>query len=195
MLGFVIGRLLQAMGVMLAISALVFVGVYAVGNPIDVLIGPDVTQEIRAQTIARYGLDQPLWQQYLVFLGRLIRGDLGQSFVFNMPVLDLVLSRLPATLELTLLAVLGATLLGVPIGMLAGYRPHHPLSRLAMGVSVLGFSVPTFWIGLVLILVFAVWLGVLPAGGRGPTVEAFGVQWSVLTVSYTHLTLPTKRIV
>jgi peptide/nickel transport system permease protein len=195
MLGFVIGRLLQAMGVMLAISALVFVGVYAVGNPIDVLIGPDVTQEIRAQTIARYGLDQPLWQQYLVFLGRLIRGDLGQSFVFNMPVLDLVLSRLPATLELTLLAVLGATLLGVPIGMLAGYRPHHPLSRLAMGVSVLGFSVPTFWIGLVLILVFAVWLGVLPAGGRGPTVEAFGVQWRVLTAEgWKHLLLPALNL-
>ena len=195
MLGFVIGRLLQALGVMLAISALVFAGVYAVGNPIDVLIGPDVTQEIRAQTIARYGLDQPLWQQYLVFLGRLVRGDLGQSFVFNMPVLDLVLSRLPATLELTLVAVLGATLLGVPIGMLAGYRPGHPLSRLAMGVSVLGFSVPTFWIGLVLILVFAVWLGVLPAGGRGPTVEFLGVQWSVLTAEgWKHLLLPALNL-
>jgi len=195
MLGFVIGRLLQALGVMLAISALVFAGVYAVGNPIDVLIGPDVTQEIRTQTIARYGLDQPLWQQYLVFLGRLVRGDLGQSFVFNMPVLDLVLSRLPATLELTLVAVLGATLLGVPIGMLAGYRPEHPLSRLAMGVSVLGFSVPTFWIGLVLILVFAVWLGVLPAGGRGPTVEFLGVQWSVLTAEgWKHLLLPALNL-
>jgi peptide/nickel transport system permease protein len=195
MLGFLVGRLLQALVVMLVISALVFVGVYAVGNPIDVLIGPDATQEIRAQTIARYGLDQPLWQQYLVFLGRLVQGDLGQSFVFNMPVLDLVLSRLPATLELTLLAVLGATLLGVPIGMLAGYRPEHPLSRLAMGVSVLGFSVPTFWIGLVLILVFAVWLGVLPAGGRGPTVEALGVQWSVLTAEgWKHLLLPALNL-
>ena len=195
MLGFLVGRLLQALVVMLVISALVFVGVYAVGNPIDVLIGPDATQEIRAQTIARYGLDQPLWQQYLVFLGRLVQGDLGQSFVFNMPVLDLVLSRLPATLELTLLAVLGATLLGVPIGMLAGYRPEHPLSRLAMGVSVLGFSVPTFWIGLVLILVFAVWLGVLPAGGRGPTLEALGVQWSVLTAEgWKHLLLPALNL-
>lgn len=195
MLGYVIGRLLQALGVMLAISALVFVGVYAVGNPIDVLIGPDVTQEIRTQTIARYGLDLPLWQQYLTFLGRLVRGDLGQSFVFNMPVLDLVFSRLPATLELTLVAVLGATLLGVPIGMLAGYRPEHPLSRLAMGVSVLGFSVPTFWIGLVLILVFAVWLGVLPAGGRGPTVDFMGVQWSVLTAEgWKHLLLPALNL-
>ncbi len=88
MLGFVIQRLLQALVVMLVMSALVFVGVYAIGNPIDVLISPDVTQEIRAQTIARYGLDRPLWEQYCAFLGRLLHGDLGRSFVFNMPVLE-----------------------------------------------------------------------------------------------------------
>src|SRR5262249_50562426 len=104
---------------MLAISALVFIGVFAVGHPIDVLISPDATQDIRAATIARYGLDQPLWQQYLAFLARLFRGDLGRSFVFGMPVLDLILSRLPATLELTLAAVLGATFIGVPLGMYA----------------------------------------------------------------------------
>jgi peptide/nickel transport system permease protein len=173
----------------------VFAGVYAVGNPIDVLIGPDVTQEIRQQTIERYGLDQPLWLQYLAFLKRLMVGDLGTSFVFNMPVLDLILSRLPATLEIALLAVLAATLIGVPVGMLAGWRPHHPLSRLAMGVSVLGFSVPTFWIGLVLILVFAVWLGWLPAGGRGPTVAWLGIEWSVLTAEgWKHLLLPTVNL-
>ena len=195
MAGFLIGRLLQAAFVMLAISALVFVGVYAVGNPIDVLIGPDATQEIRAQTIARYGLDQPLWAQYLAFLQRLLTGDLGRSLVFNMPVLDLVLSRLPATLEIALLAVLGATLIGVPAGMLAGWKPQHPLSRLVMGVSVLGFSVPTFWIGLLLILVFAVWLGWLPAGGRGPTAAWFGVEWSVATLEgWKHLLLPALNL-
>lgn len=195
MVGLLIGRLFQAALVMLVISVLVFAGVYAVGNPIDVLIGPDVTQEIRQQTIERYGLDQPLWLQYLAFLKRLMVGDLGTSFVFNMPVLDLILSRLPATLEIALLAVLAATLIGVPVGMLAGWRPHHPLSRLAMGVSVLGFSVPTFWIGLVLILVFAVWLGWLPAGGRGPTVAWLGIEWSVLTAEgWKHLLLPTVNL-
>ena len=195
MVGLLIGRLFQAALVMLVISALVFAGVYAVGNPIDVLIGPDVTQEIRQQTIERYGLDQPLWLQYLAFLKRLMVGDLGTSFVFNMPVLDLILSRLPATLEIALLAVLAATLIGVPVGMLAGWRPHHPLSRLAMGVSVLGFSVPTFWIGLVLILVFAVWLGWLPAGGRGPTVAWLGIEWSVLTAEgWKHLLLPAVNL-
>lgn len=195
MVGLLIGRVLQAALVMLAISALVFGGVYAVGNPIDVLIGPDATQEIREQTIQRYGLDQPLWRQYLTFLGRLLAGDLGTSFVFNMPVLDLILSRMPATLEIAVPAVVGATLIGVPVGMLAGWRPHHPLSRLAMGVSVLGFSVPTFWIGLVLILVFGVWLGWLPAGGRGPTGHWLGIEWSVLTAEgWSHVLLPAVNL-
>ncbi len=169
MLGFVIQRLMQAAAVMLVISALVFVGVYAVGNPIDVLISPDATQQIREAAIRAYGLDQPLWKQYLDFLGRLAQGDFGRSFVFGMPVLQLILSRLPATLELTLVAVLGATLIGVPLGMYAGYRPDSAVSKTIMAVSILGFSVPTFWIGLVLIFTFAVQLGWLPAGNRGPT--------------------------
>ena len=138
---------MQAVVVMLVISALVFVGVYAVGNPIDVMISPDVTQEIREQTIRAYGFDLPLWQQYGIFLQRLITGDFGRSFVYNMPVLDLILSRLPATLEITLTAVFGAALLGVPLGMFAGYAPNSVAARAIMGVSVLGFSVPSFWIG------------------------------------------------
>ena len=126
MLGFIIQRVLQAVGVMAAMSALVFVGVYAVGNPIDVLISPDATQDIRAATIARYGLDRPLYEQYFTFLGNLFRGDLGRSFVFGMPVLQLIGQRLPATLELTLVAVIGALVVGVPLGMFAGYRPESP---------------------------------------------------------------------
>jgi peptide/nickel transport system permease protein len=195
MVGFLIQRLLQAAVVMLIISALVFVGVFAIGNPIDVLISPDATQQIRLDTIARYGLDLPLWEQYWNFLSRLVQGNFGRSFVFNMPVLDLILSRLPATLELTLAAVLGATFIGVPLGMYAGYRPDSPISKLAMGLSVLGFSVPTFWIGLVLILTFAVNLGWLPAGGRGDTVRVFGVEWSFLTFNgLSHLLLPALNL-
>lgn len=195
MLGFLIQRLLQAAVVMLVISVLVFVGVFAIGNPIDVLISPDATQQIRLDTIARYGLDQPLWRQYLAFLERLVHGDFGRSFVYNMPVLDLILSRLPATFELALAAVAGATLIGVPLGMFAGYKPEHPFARVAMGVSVLGFSVPTFWIGLVLILTFAVWLGWLPAGSRGATVSVLGVEWSFLTVEgLRHLVLPALNL-
>ncbi|MDB5512934.1 MAG: transporter permease [Enterovirga sp.] len=180
---------------MLAMSALVFVGVYAIGNPIDVLISPDATQDIRDATIARYGLDRPLWEQYGGFLGRLLQGDLGRSLVFGVPVLHLILSRLPATLELAVAAVLAATLIGVPLGMYAGYRPDSPLSKTIMTVSILGFSVPTFWVGLILILFFAVELGWLPAGSRGETVEVFGVGWSFLTANgLKHLILPALNL-
>jgi peptide/nickel transport system permease protein len=195
MLGFAIQRLLQALVVMLVMSLLVFVGVYAIGNPIDVLIAPDVTQEIRAQTIAQYGFDRPLWEQYAAFLGRVLHGDLGRSFVFNMPVTSLIFSRLPATLELTLSAVFFATVLGVPLGIYAGYRPDGAAARAIMAASVLGFSVPTFWIGLVLILTFAVTLGWLPAGGRGETEALFGVEWSFLTLDgLRHLILPALNL-
>jgi peptide/nickel transport system permease protein len=195
MLGFFIRRLLQAFVVMLVISALVFAGVYGIGNPIDVLLSPDATQGIREATIRAYGLDQPLWKQYGDFLLRLALGDFGRSFIFNMPVLDLILSRLPATLELTLVAVFGATALGVPLGMYAGYRPDGLAAKTIMAVSVLGFSVPTFWIGLVLILTFAVTLGWLPAGGRGATVEIFGTPWSFLTADgWTYLALPALNL-
>jgi peptide/nickel transport system permease protein len=195
MLGFVIQRLLQAFIVMMVISFLVFLGVYAIGNPIDVLISPDADQRVREMVIRQYGLDLPLWQQYLGFLKRLSVGDFGRSFVFNVPVLQLILSRLPATLELTLAAVLGATLLGVPLGMYAGYKPDGLASRLIMGLSILGFSVPTFWVGLVLILTFAVTLGWLPAGERGETVTVFGVPWSFLTLDgLRHLFLPALNL-
>ncbi len=195
MLAFLIPRLLQALVVMLIISLMVFVGVYAVGNPIDVMISPDVTQQIREQTIRAYGFDQPLWRQYLTFLEKLVRGDFGRSFVYNMPVLDLILSRLPATLEITLAAVLGAALIGVPLGMYAGYAPDALSSKTIMAISVLGFSVPTFWIGLILIFTFAVNLGILPAGGRGETISLFGVEWSFLTPNgLKHMLLPSINL-
>lgn len=195
MLAFLIQRLLQALVVMLIISLMVFIGVYAVGNPIDVMISPDVTQQIREQTIRAYGFDQPLWRQYLTFLEKLVRGDFGRSFVYNMPVLDLILSRLPATLEITLAAVLGAALIGVPLGMYAGYAPDAFSSKTIMAISVLGFSVPTFWIGLILIFTFAVNLGILPAGGRGETVSLFGVEWSFLTPNgLKHMLLPSINL-
>lgn len=195
MLGHILGRLGQALVVMLVMSALVFVGVYAIGNPIDVLIGPDVSQDIRLDTIARYGLDQPLWRQYVTFLGRILQGDFGRSFVFGMPVLDLILSRLPATLELTLAAVVGAALIGIPAGIYAGYRPDGLAAKAIMTISILGFSVPTFWIGLVLIIAFAVELQWLPAGGRGETAAIFGVQWSFLTANgLSHLLLPACNL-
>ena len=192
---FMVQRILQSVVVMLAMSLLVFIAVFMVGNPLELLISPDADQEIRAQTIALYGFDRPLYAQYLAFLGRLAHGDLGHSLVFNMPVLDLILSRLPATLELTLVAVLGAAIIGVPLGVYAGVRPGTIPARLIMACSIVGFSVPTFWIGLVLIYTFAISLGWLPAGGRGGTVAFLGIEWSVLTTNgWKHLLLPALNL-
>ncbi|MCP5150149.1 MAG: ABC transporter permease [Ectothiorhodospiraceae bacterium] len=195
MTGFAIQRLLQAIAVMLVMSAIVFLGVYAIGDPMELLIPPEAPQDIRREIVARFGLDRPLWVQYLTFLGNVVQGDFGRSFIYNMPVLDLILGRLPATLELTLAAVLGATLIGVPLGIYAGYRPDRAGARIVMALSILGFSVPTFWVGLILILTFAVSLGWLPAGGRGATVELLGTQWSFLTANgLSHLLLPALNL-
>ncbi len=195
MLGFVIQRCLQAVAVMFVMSVIVFVGVYAIGNPIEVLIPPEAPQDIRAETIARFGLDKPLWEQYFIFLGNSLQGDFGRSFVYNMPVLELILSRLPASVELAFAAVLGATILGIPLGIYAGYRPHSAAARSLMALSILGFSVPTFWVGLILILTFAVSLGWLPAGGRGETVVLFGIPWSFVTPNgLSHLLLPAVNL-
>lgn len=195
MSGYVLQRLLQAALVMVAMSAIVFVGVYAIGNPVDIVIPPEATQDIRAATIARLGLDLPLWQQYLIFVRNLFDGDLGRSFIYNEPVLSLIAGRLPATLELVLLSVLSATVFGIALGVYAGYRPDSVLAKAIMAVSVLGFSVPTFWIGLILILTFAVNLGWLPAGGRGQTVDLLGVAWSFPTLDgLRHLVLPAVNL-
>lgn len=195
MSGFIIQRCLQAVVVMFAMSVIVFVGVYAIGNPMDVLIPLDAPQDVRELIIARFGLDLPLWRQYLIFLGNVAQGDFGRSFVYAIPVLDLIASRLPATLELTLAAVIGAAVIGVPLGIWAGYRPDSLSSKTIMGVSILGFSVPTFWVGLILILTFAVWLGWLPAGGRGPVDVVFGVELSIFSLEgLSHLLLPAVNL-
>lgn len=192
---YIIQRVIQAGFVLLAISLLVFIGVYAVGNPIDVLASGATDHSIRAKTIAQYGLDLPLWEQYWRFLVRTLDGDFGQSFVFGAPVLDVIFSRLPATIELTVIAVVVATSIGTVLGMYAGYRPHSIVSRSIMGLSALGFSVPTFWIAILLIFVFAVQFGVLPAGGRGQTRSFLGVEWSVMTWNgLQHIILPVLTL-
>ncbi|SMX47952.1 ABC transporter permease [Maliponia aquimaris] len=195
MLGFIIQRFLQAVLVMAVMSVIVFCGVYAIGNPIDIVIPPEATADIRAEAIRRLGLDRPLYEQYFIFISNLLQGDLGRSFVYNVPVLELIGGRLPATLELVLISVISATVLGVGLGVYAGYRPDSWVSKTIMAVSVLGFSVPSFWVGLILILFFAVNLGWLPAGGRGDTVEIWGVAWSFPTLDgLSHIVLPAVNL-
>jgi len=195
MLIFLIRRLLQSVLVLLVMSLLVFAGVYAIGNPVDILISPDANQAERARIVAAFGLDQPLWRQYLLFLQNAAGGNLGRSFAFSTPALALILERFPATMELAVAAMLLSVGLGIPLGLLAGLKPRSLAGKTIMTVSVLGFSLPTFWVGLMLIMVFAVKLGWLPSSGRGETVDVLGVPLSFLTWDgLRHLLLPALNL-
>jgi peptide/nickel transport system permease protein len=188
-------RVIQALLVMLAMTMIVFVAVNVIGNPVDILVPPDADQIERQRIIAALGLDQPLWVQYAQFLNGALHGNLGISYVYNEPALRVILQRLPATMELAVCAVVMAVILGIPLGLYAGLKPDGLLSHLIMTGSILGFSLPTFWVGLVLIMVFAVELGWLPSGGRGETVPLFGVPLSFLTRDgLAHLILPAVNL-
>jgi peptide/nickel transport system permease protein len=192
---YLLRRLIQAAGVVLAMSVIVFIGVYAIGDPVEILISPDADQLERERAIKALGLDLPLWEQYLTFLGKGLQGDLGRSFVFNEPALKLILQRMPATLELAVGATVVALIIGVPLGLYAGLKPESPISKTVMAGSILGFSLPTFWVGLMLILVFAVELGWLPSTGRGETVEVLGMRWSFLTRDgLAHMVMPAVNL-
>ena len=182
---FIIRRVLQSLVVVLVMSLVVFVGVHIVGDPVHILISDDMTQLEIEQFIRKLGLDRPVHEQYFHFLANAARGDLGNSFVYGEPALKLILQRMPATLELAFAAFLLAIVFGIPLGMYAGLRPESPASRAIMAGSILGFSLPTFWVGLMLIMVFAVMLGWLPSTGRGDFMTWDGLR---------HLALPALNL-
>lgn len=192
---FIIRRLMQTIAVLIVMSLIVFVGVYAIGDPVEIMIAADADQEERARAIAALGLDKPLWEQYWYFLKGAVQGDLGKSFVFNIPALTLIVQRMPATLELAFAAMVIAIFIGVPLGMYAGYRPHSPAAKAIMAGSILGFSLPTFWVGLMMIMVFAVQLGWLPSTGRGDTATVLGITTSLVTWDgIAHVLLPAVNL-
>ncbi|GIT25900.1 MAG: ABC transporter permease [Gammaproteobacteria bacterium] len=175
---FIIRRLMQAGVVVLLMSFLVFSGVFLVGDPVDILISDEADEEDRERAIAGLGLDKPFHMQYLLFLRGALRGDLGESFIFEEPALLLIVERMPATMELALFALLIAVVIGIPLGMLAGFRPESIAAKTIMSGSILGFSLPSFWVGIMMMVLFAVHLGWLPSTGRGPTSEWFGIEVS-----------------
>ena len=178
---FIIRRLMQSGVVVLVMSVLVFFGVNVVGDPVDMLINPEADQEDIEATIRALGLDRPIHEQYWYFLVNALSGDLGKSFIFGEPALKLILQRMPATLELAVAALLLSIVIGIPLGVYAGLKPDTWVSKSIMAGSILGFSLPTFWVGLMMIMLFAVMLGWLPSTGRGDTVPLLGVPVSFLT--------------
>jgi len=192
---FVIRRLMQSIAVVMVMSLIVFFGVNIVGDPIDMLINPEADQADIEAAIKALGLDRPAHEQYWYFLVNAFKGDLGRSFIFGQPALQLIVQRMPATLELAFSALFLSVVVGIPLGVYAGLRPDTLTAKTIMSGSILGFSLPTFWVGLMMIMIFAVMLGWLPSTGRGETVLLFGVPVSFLTLDgLRHLLLPAVNL-
>lgn len=195
MLSTIFQRLIQTVVVVLVMSALVFAGLYLVGDPVSMLASPEATEAERELIRQNFGLNLPLWRQYAIFLGKAVQMDFGDSFLTGEPAMLLILERMPATLELATLAMLMAFVIGVPLGVYAGLKPSSLGARAVMGGSVLGFSLPNFWVGLMFIMLFAVLFGWFPAGGRGPLQGVGPIQLSVFSVDgLRHLILPAATI-
>ena len=186
---------MQSVVILLVMSMIVFLGVFAIGNPVDILISPDADQLERERAIRALGLDLPIWEQYFFFLKNAAVGDLGRSFVFNEPALRLIFERMPATLELAFTAVVLSLIFGIPLGLYAGLRPRSAASKGIMAGSIVGFSLPTFWQGLMFIMVFAVMLGWLPSTGRGQVGTLLGMKSSLFTRDgLAHVILPAVNL-
>ncbi|MEM9579367.1 MAG: ABC transporter permease [Pseudomonadota bacterium] len=192
---YLVRRLLTAGLIVLAMMIIVFFGLNVVGDPVYLLVDPSASQDEIEEARRLLGLDQPIIVQFWDFLTKAVRGDLGESFVFGRPVLDVIFERLPATLELAFCALLIALFVGIPFGLYAGLKPDSPVSKTIMAGSILGFSLPSFWVGIVFILIFSVSLGWLPATGRGDTVEILGMEISFLTWDgFKHIILPAVNL-
>jgi peptide/nickel transport system permease protein len=171
MLAYIMRRLVQAALVMLAVGLIAFSLFRFVGDPVLFMLGQDATPEDRARVTRSLGLDQPFYVQYASFVGRAVQGEFGLSLRQVQPVSRLIAERLPATLELSMVAALFALVGGISMGVYTALRRQSWLSQFLLAVSLVGVSLPTFLIGILLILVFAVVLGWLPSFGRGETVQ------------------------
>ncbi|WP_238992273.1 ABC transporter permease [Jiangella ureilytica] len=171
---------------------LVFFVTRFVGDPVAMLAGSDPTEEMLQQIRERLGLDVPVWQQYVTFLGDIVRGDLGDSYSQGVPAVELVAERLPATLLLAVLALLLAIVISIPIGVIAAIRPGSLIDSVARVLAVLGQSVPVFWLAILMIIFFAVNLRILPAGGTG-TWQHLVLPAVALSISSVPLTMRLTR--
>ena len=170
MIAFVIRRLLQGVVVMLVVGFIAFSLFNFVGDPVSLMLPPEATQADRQAMRESLGLDKPFYVQFVTFIGNAVQGNFGISLRLGRPVSALLAERLPATLELAFVAASLALLVGIPLGVYTGLKRTAWLSRVFLTVSLIGVSLPTFLIGIFLILIFAVWLGWLPSFGRGDTV-------------------------
>lgn len=190
----IVGRLSQAFLLLLVMSVIGFAGIHSVGNPVFNIVNIETAtaEDIRNATIA-LGLDQPLWWQYFLFMGNVVTGNFGTSYIYHLPAFSLVMSKLPATFELASTAMLIAAPCGTLLGLLAGRRQGGLLDRIVLNASVFALSIPSFWLSMMLILLGALAMGWFPSSGRGETVSLLGREWSFSpsTVSAIWRCLPS----
>ncbi|MGE0358051.1 MAG: ABC transporter permease [Burkholderiales bacterium] len=183
MIAFVIRRLVQGVLVMLVVGFIAFSLFNFVGDPVALMLPPEATQADRQAMRENLGLDRPFYVQFATFVTNAVQGNFGISLRLGRPVSALLVERMPATLELAFIAASLALLVGIPLGVYTGLHRNSWLSRLFLAGSLIGVSLPTFLIGIFLILIFAVWLGVLPSFGRGDTTMVGGWSTGFLTAS------------
>tara|TARA_B110000027_G_scaffold35009_1_gene38722 strand:+ start:6673 stop:7650 length:978 start_codon:yes stop_codon:yes gene_type:complete len=192
---FILRRLGQSTLVLFIMSLLVFGGVNLVGDPVEMLINPEADQAEVERVISELGLDKPVTEQYWYFLKNAFKGDLGDSFIYGEPALKLILEKMPATLELALLSLFISLIVAIPLGIYAGYKPESKVSKTIMAGSILGFSMPTFWVGIIFIMFFAVFLGWFPTTGRGEIGTFLGINSSLFTLNgLSHVFLPALNL-
>ncbi|NIA67846.1 ABC transporter permease [Pelagibius litoralis] len=191
MIGYLLKRLIQMTIVLWIVSVIVFLMMSFTGDPVFMVVPIDATDAEIAQARRILGLDQSLFVQYAKFLASLVEGDFGRSYVFRQPALDLILERMPATVEMVAVAMVLAVAVSIPLGVYAGAHPESRISRIIMAGSLLGISLPGFWVGMMLIYLLAVQWGLFPSSGRGDTVAFLGMRLSLLTADgWQHIILP-----
>lgn len=191
MTGYLLKRLIQMTLVLWVVSVIVFAIMSFTGDPVFMVVPMDATNAEIAQARRILGLDHSLPVQYWRFLTAMMQGDFGRSYVFRQPAMTLILERMPATLEMVAVAMVLAVAVAIPLGVYAGANPNSRISRIIMAGSLLGISLPGFWVGMVLIYLFAVHWGIFPSSGRGDTVAVMGVRTSLLTLDgWHHIALP-----
>jgi ABC-type dipeptide/oligopeptide/nickel transport system permease component len=188
---YLIKRLLQGIIVLLAVSFVCFIMFRYTGDPVLMLAGKYATQQEREMVRVSYGLDRPIYVQYVSFIGGALKGNFGKSYISSVDALDMILERMPATLELAFTAICISFVLGVGLGVVVSVWPTGLISRAIMAGSIFGISIPTFLIGILLVMVFSVYMEVLPSFGRGETVQIGFWRTGLLTVDgWKHIILP-----
>lgn len=179
MLKYIVKRFVQMIVVLFVVSILVFMLTNFIGDPVDMLVPENATVEQVESARARLGLNKPLPVQYGIFSRDVLHGNFGKSYTYGKPAMGLIMERMPATLELVAIAALLVLFIAIPLGVYAGAYPKRRSSKIIMSGSILGISLPSFWVGMMMIYIFAVMLRALPASGRGNTVNVLGVNLSI----------------